>query len=499
MYREPVRSTGASDREHQLENMVREAAKKIREQQEQIEALSGAPWKTAQVTQVDREEGIIRFLVDSAVFEAPLPSHVEVDVGDYLRLNPDSGALVDKSPLSSQAGSVCTVQKIHENGIIEAEAGGNPRMIVPRHDLGEVGVGDRIVVAHDQFAMRNLGRSEEKFLLHGETRVSWDDIGGLESTKAAMIEALEMPYKHPKMFAAYGKKPTKGILLYGLPGNGKTLLAKAAATSVAKVHGHSASTGFISIKGPELLNMYIGNTEAAIRSIFKMGREHKEKHGYPAVLFIDEADAVLAKRGGAHGTSSIVTGTTVPQFLVEMDGMDESGCIVILATNRADVLDSAVLRDGRIDRRIHVGAPTREAVAQIVRLNLRGRPVPEVFDRYLQDPDEGRYRELVNTAVDGLFSKERVLYELHTKEGPRPFLLSNTLNGAMVTATVENAVERAFQRDRETGTVQGIQVQDMHAAVEHVFNEQKQLSHEEQLQEFVEEFRGTLREVKKVA
>ena len=162
--------------------------------------------------------------------------------------------------------------------------------------------------------------------------VEWDDIGGLQHVKDAMIETLELPIKHPELFAS-GLKKRSGILLYGPPGTGKTLVAKAVATTL--------SLNFLSVKGPELLNMYIGESEANVRKVFQRARDAR-----PCVVFFDELDSLAPKRGD-HGDSGGVMDRIVSQLLAELDGMSQSDVFVIGATNRPDLLDPALLRPGR--------------------------------------------------------------------------------------------------------------------------------------------------------
>lgn len=257
--------------------------------------------------------------------------------------------------------------------------------------------------------------------------IKWDDIAGLEQAKEDLIEAIEMPHRYREMYKHYGKRPVKGLLLSGDPGCGKTMLGKAAANSLAAIYGaESAKTGFLYIKGPEILNQYVGQTEQTIREIFIDAGRHFDVHGYPAVVFIDEADAILA----ARGTRSVGIGNTiVPQFLTEMDGLEDSKAIVILATNRPDVLDPAIVREGRIDRKVHVSRPDIKTTIEIAKLNLRKYPICKEFE--LNDLAQGLAHEFFNT--------ERFVGD------DRP--LKSIISGAMIAAAVDLAVASAMRRD----------------------------------------------------
>ena len=197
--------------------------------------------------------------------------------------------------------------------------------------------------------------------------VQWDDIGGLHDTKARLREALEWPLKHAAIFEQAGVKPPKGILLAGPPGVGKTLLAKAAATQ-----GHA---NFISVKGPELLNKFVGESEKGMREVFKKARQ-----AAPCIIFFDELDALLPRRGSQTDGSGVGE-RVMSQFLAEMDGVEDlRGVLVLGATNRLDMLDPAVIRPGRFDRIIEIPNPDEAARAEIYKVHLREKPLAPGID-----------------------------------------------------------------------------------------------------------------------
>jgi len=192
-------------------------------------------------------------------------------------------------------------------------------------------------------------------------KVQWNEIGGLEEVKKRLIETIEWPLKNPEAFKTMGIRPPRGILLYGLPGTGKTLIAKAVA--------NKSSTNFISIKGPEVFNKYVGESEKAIREVFKRARQVA-----PSIVFIDEIDAIAPKRG--HGMDSGVTDRVVNQLLTEMDGLEGlEGVVVIAATNRPDIIDSGVLRPGRFDRHIYIPVPDKDSRKKIFDVYLSRMPI----------------------------------------------------------------------------------------------------------------------------
>jgi len=208
--------------------------------------------------------------------------------------------------------------------------------------------------------------------------VSWEDIGGLEDVKKQLIEMVQWPFEHPEVFLKYGQKPSRGCLFFGPPGCGKTLLAKAVASESA--------ANFISIKGPELLTMWFGESEANVREVFD-----KARTAAPCILFFDELDSVAKARGGSLGDAGGAGDRVMNQLLTEMDGVTATKLVFFVgATNRPDILDPAVMRPGRLDSLIYIGLPDFDARVSIFKASLRKSPVdPEVDFEYLADRTEG--------------------------------------------------------------------------------------------------------------
>ncbi|WP_445475103.1 CDC48 family AAA ATPase [Methanococcoides methylutens] len=225
-------------------------------------------------------------------------------------------------------------------------------------------------------AHRNIEPSALREVFVEVPHVIWDDIGGLEQAKQELIEAVEWPLKYPEMFESLNTTPPRGILLFGPPGTGKTLLAKAIA--------NESEANFISIKGPELLSKYVGESEKAVRETFR-----KAKQASPTVIFFDELDSMVPKRG--MGVDSQVTERVVSQILTEIDGIEEmKDIVVVAATNRPDMIDPALLRPGRFDRLIYVKAPEREERIKIFNIHLAGKPLSdEIIISELADMSEG--------------------------------------------------------------------------------------------------------------
>ncbi len=222
----------------------------------------------------------------------------------------------------------------------------------------------KIVVTNEDFksALKEIQPSALREVLVQVPDVSWEDVGGLDEAKQELKEAVEWPLKHPEKFEKFGVRPPKGTLLYGVPGTGKTLLAKAVASE--------SEANFISIKGPELLSKWVGESEKGVREVFR-----KAKQTAPTVIFFDEIDSIASSRS-ANDTDSGVTKRVVNQLLTEMDGMEElEDVAIIAATNRPDILDAGLMRPGRFDRHIKVDLPNEEARLSIFKVHTQGMPL----------------------------------------------------------------------------------------------------------------------------
>jgi transitional endoplasmic reticulum ATPase len=237
-----------------------------------------------------------------------------------------------------------------------------PQIIEVEKDI-PIDVLESLRVTKDDFyeALKNIEPSALREVFVEDPKVGWSDIGGLKKAKQELIEAVEWPLKYPEAFKSLNTEPPKGILLFGPPGTGKTLLAKAVA--------HESEANFISIKGPELLSKWVGESEKAVREIFRKARQ-----AAPTIIFLDELDSIAPMRGMSTGTH--VTESVVSQLLTELDGLGElKDVIVLAATNRPDMVDTALLRPGRFDRYIYIQPPNEEERVEILKIHLRGKYV----------------------------------------------------------------------------------------------------------------------------
>ncbi len=270
---------------------------------------------------------------------------------------------------------------------------------VPREILNSM----HVTVSDFEEALKEVEPSAMREVLVEIPKVSWSDAGGLDQAKQEIIEAVEWPIKSPEKFEKMGICPPKGILLYGPPGTGKTLLAKAAA--------NESSANFISVRGPELLSKWVGESEKAVREVFKKARQVA-----PSILFLDELDAIAQIRGMDFGSKA--SERMVNQLLTELDGIEIlKNVVVIAATNRPDIVDPALIRSGRFDRLVFVGPPGREGRIEIFRIHLKNIPLSDdvdieelsdITDNYVGADIEALTREAVMLALRENFKTEKV-------------------------------------------------------------------------------------------
>jgi proteasome-associated ATPase len=332
------------------------------------------------------------------------------------------------------------------------------------------------------YVYERIPKSEvEELVLEEVPDIRYQDIGGLGDQIDAIRDAVELPFMHPELFAEHELKPPKGILLYGPPGCGKTLIAKAVANSLAKkvaerTGREEGKSYFLNIKGPELLNKYVGETERHIRLVFQRARE-KASEGMPVIVFFDEMDSLFRTRGS--GVSSDVENTIVPQLLSEIDGVERlENVIVIGASNREDMIDPAILRPGRLDVKIKIERPDAEAARDIfTKYLVPNLPLHrEDLAEYGDDP-EAACRAMILRAVERMYAEtdENQFLEVTYANGDKEVLYFKDFNsGAMIENIVARAKKMAIKDFLDTGE-KGIRVQHVLSACIDEFRENEDL------------------------
>src|SRR6516165_6471019 len=321
----------------------------------------------------------------------------------------------------------------------------------------------------------------EELILEEVPDISYKDIGGLAGQIEQIRDAIELPYLHADLFKEHQLKPPKGVLLYGPPGCGKTLIAKAVANSLAKKIEQQTGKGegrafFLNIKGPELLNKFVGETERQIRLVFQRARE-KASEGMPVIVFFDEMDSIFRTRGS--GVSSDVENTIVPQLLSEIDGVEGlENVIVIGASNREDMIDPAILRPGRLDVKIKIERPDAEAAKDIFsKYVLTGLPLhPDDMKEHGSSP-EATVDAMIQRAVERMYSEteENRFLEVTYANGDKEVLYFKDFNsGAMIENIVARAKQMAIKEFLETGQ-KGIRVSHLLTACVDEFSENEDL------------------------
>jgi len=346
----------------------------------------------------------------------------------------------------------------------------------------KLSVGDHLLFdPRSGYLLEKLPKSEvEELVLEEIPDIGYDHIGGLNDQIEQIRDAVELPFLYPDLFKEHKLMPPKGILLYGPPGCGKTLIAKAVANSIAKKlgdwTGKEVRSFFLHVKGPELLNKYVGESERQIREVFQKAKE-KAQEGMPVIVFFDEMDALFRTRG--TGISSDVESTIVPQFLSEIDGVERlRNVIVIGASNRQDLIDPAVLRPGRLDIKIKIERPDKRAASEIFAKHLTS-DLPFHSDESAKDGgDPAKMVErLIGIAVEEMYStsEENKFLEVTYANGEKEILYyKDFASGALIEGIVARAKKYAIKR-MIASKQKGLIAEDLLHAIKDEFKEHEDL------------------------
>lgn len=433
----------------------------------ELERLSAPPYVGATILEIGKKTA--RVGIDGiGIHEVALPDdkglrkemRQNLQSGSRVTVNPQSKAVIDFSEFNPQDGITAVVEELSKTRVKVSQRGETKYVL---NSVDGLKPGDEVLLDPSEIMVRErISSRKTKYSLEKVQKAPWSDIGGLESTIEQIRDEVETPFVHKEVYTRYGRSPAKGILLYGPPGCGKTMIAKSIAYNLAQLIGNGEDAHFINVKGPEILDKFVGNSEANIRRIYATAREIA--NGAPVVVFIDEAESVFKSRG--TGISTDVYDSIVPQFLAEMDGLNgNANIITILATNREDIIDSAVLRDGRVDRKIRVPRPDKSGATQIFGIYLKDKPIQS----------KGLLRttpDLAKAAVEAIYDeKTPALYATVKDESIGSFYNRHFVSGAMIKGMIDRATGYAIKREISTGKKGGLTPEDLSQAFSEEMNE----------------------------
>ncbi|MBL6636399.1 MAG: proteasome ATPase [Ilumatobacteraceae bacterium] len=468
---------GSISRNERLSGTLREAKEQIESLRDDVERLTATPNTYGVVLQRNDDDtfDVISTGRKFRVVAGPEVDSADVVAGSEVVLN-DAMVIIGVRPPDT-VGDIGTIREVLDDGIrvvVTTRSDEDAVCALSDNLRGtRLRIGDRVRIdARSALVLEVLGRPDvDELLLEVVPDVTYDDIGGLDRQIAEIADAVELPFLHADLFAEHRLPAPKGILLYGPPGCGKTLIAKAVANSLAKkvaaaIGEDKGRSYFVNIKGPELLNKYVGETERQIRLVFERARE-KSDEGWPVIVFFDEMDSMFRTRG--TGVSSDMESTVVPQLLAEIDGVEGlENVIVIGATNREDLIDPAILRPGRLDVKIRIDRPDAVAAKQ-------------VFLRYLNEEIPLRAGESIDQMVDAAVGEmyrtdesNRFLEVTYANGDKEVLYFKDFASGAMIENIVRRAKKAAIKRVIAGGT-RGVATVDLVDAVRSEFVEHEDL------------------------
>ncbi len=478
----------AHRRNRKLTNMLQEAKEKLELLKEKVKQLS-APPNNYGIFLGTNEDNTIDVDISGKKWRVnhdPTLNPEQIQVGQEVIVNSGLNVVAIKPP--EKHGDVVKIKEVLESDRAIVSLRTDEEQVVRVSEAlrdETLKTGDSVLLNHTSgMLLEKLPKRElEDLLLEEVPDISYADIGGLDTQIEAIRDAIEMPYLYPDEYQEFELTPPKGVLLYGPPGCGKTLIARAVANSLAESirqkTGRDGVRGyFINIKGPEILNKYVGETERKIREVFDKARE-KSREGFPVVIFFDEMDSLFRSRG--MGISSDMESTLVPQFLSMIDGVEDlRDVIVIGASNRQDLLDPAVLRPGRLDIKIKIDRPNKDGAKDIFGIYLTpelpfAKMEVEKFDGNTENVSE----HLITKAVEEMYAtteENRFIEVTYTRGERETLFFKDFVSGAMIRNIVSRAKKMAIKRlISSDGKDKGISVDDLKTAIREEYRENEDL------------------------
>jgi proteasome-associated ATPase len=470
-----------------LTETLQQAREQLTGLRDEVERLSAPPQTYGTFLELGEEDGTATVMVSGRKLEVSLGPEIDAETlraGQEVLLNEAMNVVAGRQ--FEDRGEIMTVSEVLDDGRVLVVGTTDEERILhlaaPLRGL-RLKAGDSVLVdGRSNSAVERIPKAEvEQLVLEQVPNVSYEQIGGLGDQVEAIRDAVELPYLHAELFVEHELRAPKGILLYGPPGCGKTMIAKAVANSLAqRVAERTGQTEvrsfFLNVKGPELLNKYVGETERQIRLIFQRARE-KSAEGFPVIVFFDEMESLFRTRGS--GVSSDVETTIVPQLLAEIDGVESLKDVVVIgASNREDMIDPAILRPGRLDVKIKVDRPDAEAAREIFAIYLHER-LPLHPD--LVAAHDGSPARAVETMIDRTVEKmyatdpDNEFLEVTYANGEKEILYFKDFNsGAMIENVVARAKKLAIKRFLTNGG-KGLATEDLLTAIRDEFRENEDL------------------------